>query len=279
MPWDFWNEYSVCIFVQCFFFNLWVSSHVETCLATEGLCDQAAHLVSLVVLECLGARVESHWANPSDNLDAEKDMVVSWNRGYPKSSSILMGFSIQNQPFWIPPFMETPILLTCSILFLRLLIVMWVTTHQLGSGIRTIWKRCICLTTSSLKLVLLILTIQAAMLGCVKMNSQGLHHSRRWAQSCARQGAAMAAVALHQRKHGHWVWALWALGTPCFQGIFGELWFVIFFDGNPVGKTSTWGFSIRNHQKGGFSRHWGGSKIGLSWVWPSWHGDLVCQCI
>ena len=156
MPWDFWNEYSVCIFVQCFFFflNLWVSSHVETCLATEGLCDQAAHLVSLVVLECLGARVESHWANPSDNLDAEKDMVVSWNRGYPKSSSILMGFSIKNQPFWIPPFMETPILLTCSILFLRLLIVMWVTTHQLGSGIRTIWKRCICLTTSSLKLVL-----------------------------------------------------------------------------------------------------------------------------
>ena len=37
-------------------------------------------------------------------------MVVSWNRGTPKSS-ILVGFFLINQPFWIPPFMETPILL------------------------------------------------------------------------------------------------------------------------------------------------------------------------
>ena len=32
-------------------------------------------------------------------------MTVSWNRGTPKSS-ILMGLSTINQPFWIPPFME-----------------------------------------------------------------------------------------------------------------------------------------------------------------------------
>ena len=35
-------------------------------------------------------------------------MEVSWNRGTPKSS-ILMGFSLINQPFWGTPFMETPI--------------------------------------------------------------------------------------------------------------------------------------------------------------------------
>ena len=33
-------------------------------------------------------------------------MLVSWNRGTPKSS-IPMGFSMKNQPFWIPPMMET----------------------------------------------------------------------------------------------------------------------------------------------------------------------------
>ena len=35
-------------------------------------------------------------------------MVVCWNRGTPKSS-ILIAFSIINQPFWIHPLMETPI--------------------------------------------------------------------------------------------------------------------------------------------------------------------------
>ena len=40
-------------------------------------------------------------------------MEVSWNRGPPKSS-ILIGFSIINHQFWIPPFMETPI---CSCIF------------------------------------------------------------------------------------------------------------------------------------------------------------------
>ena len=37
-----------------------------------------------------------------------KHMVVSRNRGTPKSS-ILMGCSLINQPFWGSPFMETPI--------------------------------------------------------------------------------------------------------------------------------------------------------------------------
>ena len=35
-------------------------------------------------------------------------LVVSWNRGTPKSS-ILVGFSLTNQPFGIPASMETPI--------------------------------------------------------------------------------------------------------------------------------------------------------------------------
>ena len=35
-------------------------------------------------------------------------MEVSWNRGTP-SSSILMGFSLVNHPFWVPPCMETTI--------------------------------------------------------------------------------------------------------------------------------------------------------------------------
>ena len=40
-------------------------------------------------------------------------MGVSWNRGTPKSS-ILVGFSLMNQPFRIPPFMETSIYNPCS---------------------------------------------------------------------------------------------------------------------------------------------------------------------
>jgi hypothetical protein len=40
--------------------------------------------------------------------DLDDDLEVSWNGGTSKSS-ILIRFSIINHPFWVPPFMETPI--------------------------------------------------------------------------------------------------------------------------------------------------------------------------
>ena len=40
-------------------------------------------------------------------LPRKQDMDVSKNRGTPKSS-ILIGFSIMNHPFWGTPFLETP---------------------------------------------------------------------------------------------------------------------------------------------------------------------------
>ena len=48
--------------------------------------------------------------NPcSKYSNSNNHMEVSINGGTPKSS-ILMGFSLINQPFWGTPFMETPIL-------------------------------------------------------------------------------------------------------------------------------------------------------------------------
>ena len=39
-------------------------------------------------------------------------LEVSWNGGTPKSS-ILMGVSLINQPLWIAPFMEPPLVVDC----------------------------------------------------------------------------------------------------------------------------------------------------------------------
>lgn len=142
---------------------MWVSSYV-----LDMSCNWGIVWSSCTLGEPSGAGVSRQSWDPlgkPDNLDAEKDIELFNNN--------------------------------CSILFLRFLMVKskFIFSAQesalFGRGAfvsqRPHWNWC-CLILIQCCKTRWILQGQNPCL-------QGLHHSRRWAQSCARQWAAMAAVA------------------------------------------------------------------------------------
>ena len=121
--------------------NIFIDIFVYICIYTGDICISYMYVLDTVCMSCVyiyaeytyqcswnyvcragwwwmstkGVWIESYEQSHTHTSQSAKSMVVPWNRGTPGHHPFLDGiFHEINQPFWIPPFMETPYVETAT---------------------------------------------------------------------------------------------------------------------------------------------------------------------